>query len=42
VLLPDLDGVNSVDEQINIAMNKAGIFNKEGLIIKKFTVKRYR
>ncbi len=42
VLLPDLDGVNSVEDQINIAMNKARIFTRDGLSIKKFTVKRYR
>ena len=42
VLLPDLDGVDSVEEQINIAMNKARIFTRDGLFIKKFTVKRYR
>jgi len=42
VLLPDLEGVDSVDQQINIAMSKAGIIHKDGLVIKKFTVKRYR
>ena len=42
VLLPDLEGVDSVEQQIEIAMNKAGITRKPGLVIKKFTVKRYR
>ena len=42
VLLPDLEGIDSVDQQINIAMSKAGITHRDGLDIKKFTVKRYR
>ncbi|OQY41358.1 MAG: AmmeMemoRadiSam system protein A [Fusobacteriia bacterium 4572_74] len=42
VLLPDLEGVDSVDQQIDIAMSKAGIRDRKGLKIKKFTVKRYR
>ena len=42
VLLPDLEGIDSVEQQIEVAMNKAGITRKPGLVIKKFTVKRYR
>lgn len=42
VLLPDLKGIDTVEQQIEIAMNKARITDKFGLIIKKFTVKRYR
>jgi len=42
VLLPDLEGIDSVKQQIDIAMSKAGIRDKKELKIKKFTVKRYR
>jgi len=42
VLLPDLEGIDSVEQQIEVAMNKAGITRNPGLVIKKFTVKRYR
>ncbi|MCX6742657.1 MAG: AmmeMemoRadiSam system protein A, partial [Candidatus Parcubacteria bacterium] len=39
LLLPDLEGVNTVAEQISIACEKAGIDeNKENFIIYKFTV----
>lgn len=41
VLLPDLEGVDTVDEQINIAKNKAGINNNEDFIIEKFQVIRH-
>lgn len=41
LLLPDLPGVNSVEQQIAIAAQKAGIYNLEGAQIQRFTVKRY-
>lgn len=41
LLLPDIDGVDSVDDQINIACQKANIFPDENFEISKFEVKRY-
>ncbi|NLK01067.1 MAG: AmmeMemoRadiSam system protein A [Clostridia bacterium] len=41
VLLPDLEGVDSVNEQINIAKQKAGISPFENCEIEKFEVIRY-
>ena len=41
VLLPDLDGVDTVEEQLAIAMAKAGIHRDEPINIYKFTVERY-
>ncbi|MBT1248067.1 MULTISPECIES: AmmeMemoRadiSam system protein A [unclassified Thermosipho (in: thermotogales)] len=40
LLLPDIEGVNSTDEQIRIAKLKAGIYS-ENFEIYKFTVQRY-
>jgi AmmeMemoRadiSam system protein A len=40
LLLPDLEGVNSVEEQIAIAKSKAGILPGEEVEIFKFEVKR--
>lgn len=42
LLLPDLEGVDSVDEQINIALKKAGIREDEEYKISKFEVIRYK
>lgn len=44
LLLPDLEGVDSVESQIEIAKQKAGLFNMplEEIEIQKFTVERYR
>lgn len=42
LLLPDLEGVNTVDDQLRIAMLKAGIGPDEDIEIFKFTVKRYK
>jgi len=43
LLLPDLEGVDSVDEQIKIAALKAGIsLAEEGIEIYRFEVKRYK
>lgn len=41
LLLPDIEGVNTVEEQIRIAKLKAGIFDDDFEIF-KFTVERYR
>lgn len=41
VLLPDLDGVNSVEEQLAICRDKAGIGPDEPIEAAKFEVKRY-
>lgn len=42
LLLPDLEGVNTVDEQINIALMKAGILPDEDFELYRFEVKRYK
>ena len=42
LLLPDLAGVDSVDEQLAIACRKAGIHPEEEYSIQRFTVTRYR
>lgn len=41
LLLPDLEGVNSVDEQLHIAMQKAGIDIGSQVEIYRFSVQRY-
>jgi len=41
LLLPDIEGVDSVEEQIRIAKLKAGIYDDD-FEIYKFTVERYR
>lgn len=42
LLLPDLEGVNTVEEQIRIAMLKAGISPTENIELYRFEVKRYK
>jgi len=42
LLLPDIEGVNTVEEQIRIASMKAGITPDEEKEIYRFEVKRYR
>ncbi len=42
LLLPDLEGVESVDDQLEIACRKAGIQPGERYSIERFTVTRYR
>lgn len=42
VLLPDLAGVDTVDEQIRIACQKAGIREKESVKLERFEVIRYQ
>lgn len=41
LLLPDLQGVDSVEEQIEIACNKAGIEPHEPIQLYRFTVDRF-
>ena len=41
LLLPDLDGVDAVDEQVAIALRKAGIAPDEPYAIERFSVDRY-
>lgn len=41
LLLPDLEGVDTVDEQIGIAMRKAGIPRGTSVALYRFEVKRY-
>lgn len=41
VLLPDLPGIDSVDEQIRIALRKASIGANDKYEIERFTVERY-
>ncbi|HLC39001.1 MAG TPA: AmmeMemoRadiSam system protein A [Patescibacteria group bacterium] len=41
LLLPDLDGVDSANQQIAIASQKAGIIEGEPVFLYKFTVKRH-
>lgn len=42
LLLPDIDGVDTVEEQIRIASMKAGIVPQEPITVYRFTVERYR
>lgn len=41
LLLPDLEGVDTVEEQISIAMRKAGISSYDGLRLQRFEVVRH-
>ncbi len=42
VLLPDLEGVNTVGQQVGIALQKAGIAADEPFAVARFTVQRFR
>ncbi len=42
LLLPDLEGVDTVEEQVNITCMKAGIAKGEEVEIQRFEVKRYK
>jgi AmmeMemoRadiSam system protein A len=42
LLLPDLEGVDTVDYQISIAMQKAGIRPDEAVELSRFEVRRYQ
>ena len=41
LLLPDLDGVDTVDEQISIAMRKGGITARDKITLERFEVVRH-
>ena len=41
LLLPDLDGVDTVDEQVSIAMKKGGISPRERITLERFEVIRH-
>lgn len=41
LLLPDLEGVNTVEDQVGIAMQKAGIAPGTPVTLSRFEVKRY-
>lgn len=41
LLLPDLEGVESAEQQIDIAMQKAHIKTRDGLKLYRFRVRRY-
>lgn len=42
LLLPDIDGINSVNEQITIAREKAGIASDEEISLFRFTIERHK
>ena len=42
LLLPDLDGVDTVDEQVDIAMRQGGISPREKITLERFEVIRHR
>jgi AmmeMemoRadiSam system protein A len=42
LLLPDLEGVDTPEEQIGIAASKAGILDGENIDLYRFEVKRYK
>jgi len=42
LLLPDLEGVDSVEEQIAICRIKAGISNDEPVEFRRFEVRRFK
>lgn len=41
LLLPNLEGIDEVDEQVHIAMQKAGIESEEGIKLYRFEVERH-
>jgi len=42
LLLPDLEGVDTVEEQLSIALRKAGIRPGEAYTVERFRVIRHR
>ena len=42
VLLPDLEGVDTAEQQVEIAAMKAGIYDFDGIKLERFTVVRYK
>ncbi|MBR34896.1 MAG: hypothetical protein CMH78_05430 [Nitrospinae bacterium] len=41
VLLPDLEGVDTIDEQLRISKSKGDIAHREKFEIQRFEVKRF-
>ncbi|MDD4666227.1 MAG: AMMECR1 domain-containing protein, partial [Clostridia bacterium] len=41
LLLPDLEGVDTPEEQVEIAKAKAGISIEENVVLQRFKVTRY-
>lgn len=41
LLLPNLEGINTVDKQLDIALKKAGIVDKQDYSVEKFLVERH-
>lgn len=41
LLLPDLEGVDTIEDQVGIAMSKAGIFDDEPMTLYRFQVTRH-
>lgn len=42
LLLPDLEGIDTIGQQIDIACQKGGITPEEGILIYRFTVEKYK
>ena len=42
VLLPDLEGVDTAEQQVQIAAMKAGLYDLDGVKLERFTVTRYK
>jgi MEMO1 family protein len=42
VLLPALEGIDTVEQQVSIALQKAGIAPEDGYDVRRFRVTRYR
>ena len=42
VLLPDLEGVDSAEQQVQIAAMKAGLYDLDDIKLERFTVTRYK
>jgi AmmeMemoRadiSam system protein A len=42
LLLPDLEGVDTVEQQVSIAAQKAGLYSLDGVKFERFQVTRYK
>ena len=42
LLLPNLEGIDTVEEQVAIAMQKAGIWDVQGMTLERFEVIRHQ
>jgi hypothetical protein len=40
-LLPNLEGVDTIEQQVDIAKKKAGIYNNERITLERFEVVRH-